>query len=897
MKKPSRTFRRIARAAIIIVSALFLVLLLAPWFIRTAPIENKIRSLVAEHTGDAVTFQRVDLSLLPRPRLIVRTVGISFPGTMTGTVGSAHIYPELLPLLRGRIHIAKVLLEQPDLVLEFSEHREETQEKKRRVSPEEQRKKIASVIDKIRSFAPELVAEVDKGRLAVSIDDKQSPFVSDLQARLALPPNGFDIAITGNVEHWGTVSASGRFLATGENTLEIRGLSLAVGRSSLTDLTGRLNWEMGPSLEITSGTSVIFLQDLSERLSAFEMVRNALKSVKTLKGSINLTSFTFAGPLLHPGQGTMETSGSVANITVDASTLPGPLKVNSGMFKATMDSVSVTDAHAEFLDASFVTSIDVSGLGHEEHSIDITVTGKTGPNTIQWASAKFDLPPQLTLRTPLSLSQARYHKQKDGKSSFRGTLQIQNGPLVSTNIFWDEQELLLKQFDIKDERSKSSITLRRRDKLLDISFAGNIHEQTLNNLFEQSSFRHGWIQGDLKAHIVVDKPQELTAEGSLEGKDILIPWVFKMPLDINSIRLSARDKSVTIESSDLTLADHHFTLAGSITASTRHYLVDADIGGSAISIETLKKALGDDMEKEGPGAKPDKALQKKPLSLQGTFRFKADSISYGTIVLNPVQATLVLAPNKITVENLETALCGITLQGSIAFVGQDISVDLKPKAKGLQLEPALTCLVGKDHKISGVFDLGGTLSASGKPDALVSSIRGSAEFTARDGRIYQQLTLAKILSMVNISDLVQGKGSDNRTKGLPYRSISIKAGLDSGKLDLQEVVIDSSAMNIVGQGVIDLKDSTVDLTVLVAPFNTVDQIVSKIPVVNYILQGTLVSIPVTVSGGINDADVKLMPASAVGEGLLGILKRTLKAPVKVIEPVLPQEKKKGADND
>jgi hypothetical protein len=90
----------------------------------------------------------------------------------------------------------------------------------------------------------------------------------------------------------------------------------------------------------------------------------------------------------------------------------------------------------------------------------------------------------------------------------------------------------------------------------------------------------------------------------------------------------------------------------------------------------------------------------------------------------------------------------------------------------------------------------------------------------------------------------------------------------------------------------DLKDSTVSMTVLVAPFTSIDKIVSKIPVVNYILQETLFSIPVTVSGRISDPEVKLMPASAVGDGVLGILKRTVKAPVKIIEPVLPGEQKK-----
>ncbi len=485
----------------------------------------------------------------------------------------------------------------------------------------------------------------------------------------------------------------------------------------------------------------------------------------------------------------------------------------------------------------------------------------------------------------------------DGKTSLRGKLQVQDGPLVSTNITWDQQETVVKQFDIRDEGSKASFTFHRRDKLLDVSFAGNIHEQTLKSLFEQSSFRHGWIQGDLKAHVVLDRPQESLVQGEIEGKDLLVPWALKTPLELNSIRLNARDKTITIESSDLTLADMHFTFAGTFTASAQRYLVDGDLGASAVAIETLQSALGEEVKQDAPGEKPDKAPRQRPLPVHVSLRFKADSLSYGKFVLNPVQATIILAPPEFRVEHFDTVFCGITMRGGLSLAGKDISVDLKSEAKGLQLEPALACLAGREQKITGVFDLHGSLSAHGKSDALVSSLQGSAEFTAREGRIYEQLTLAKILSVLNVSDLLRGKLPDFRTKGLPYRSISIKTGLRGGEIALREMVVDSSAMNIAGQGVIDLKDSTVRMTVLVAPFTTVDQVVSNIPVVNYIFQDTLVSIPVTVNGRMNDPDVKLLPASAVGDDLLGILKRTLKAPVKVIEPVLPGEKKKKAGKE
>ena len=52
-----------------------------------------------------------------------------------------------------------------------------------------------------------------------------------------------------------------------------------------------------------------------------------------------------------------------------------------------------------------------------------------------------NLPSELTLHAPLSLSQTRFRRQQDGKTSLRGTLQVQDGPLVSADIHWDEQEL------------------------------------------------------------------------------------------------------------------------------------------------------------------------------------------------------------------------------------------------------------------------------------------------------------------------------------------------------------------------------------------------------------------------------------------------------------------------
>ncbi|HUV77924.1 MAG TPA: hypothetical protein VMW06_07690, partial [Desulfobacterales bacterium] len=62
---------------------------------------------------------------------------------------------------------------------------------------------------------------------------------------------------------------------------------------------------------------------------------------------------------------------------------------------------------------------------------------------------------------------------------------------------------------------------------------------------------------------------------------------------------------------------------------------------------------------------------------------------------------------------------------------------------------------------------------------------------------------------------------------------------------------------------------------------------------------SLISIPVRIEGDLNNPRVTPISPTAVGSGLLGIMKRTLRLPVKMIEPVflnqapVPPDKEKS----
>ncbi|MBW2259835.1 MAG: AsmA-like C-terminal domain-containing protein, partial [Deltaproteobacteria bacterium] len=159
-------------------------------------------------------------------------------------------------------------------------------------------------------------------------------------------------------------------------------------------------------------------------------------------------------------------------------------------------------------------------------------------------------------------------------------------------------------------------------------------------------------------------------------------------------------------------------------------------------------------------------------------------------------------------------------------------------------------------------------------------------------RIHRSNVLVQIFGFLNVTDIFKGELPDLVEEGFAYDSITVMGSFQGDKLVVSEAIVDGQSMQIFAEGNVNLTDKTLDFTVAVAPLKTIDFIVSKIPLVNYILGGTLISIPMSVKGDWGDPKVTGLSASGVGSGLMGIIERTVKLPVKLIEPLAPEEKKK-----
>jgi hypothetical protein len=86
----------------------------------------------------------------------------------------------------------------------------------------------------------------------------------------------------------------------GENKIALEGVSGAVGLSSVSGLTGSLNYRGSRQVEISSAKFALDLAQTKNLLNRFELLREELSDIAFARGKLDVTSLSVKGPLDDP---------------------------------------------------------------------------------------------------------------------------------------------------------------------------------------------------------------------------------------------------------------------------------------------------------------------------------------------------------------------------------------------------------------------------------------------------------------------------------------------------------------------------------------------------------------------------------------------------------------------
>ncbi len=287
---------------------------------------------------------------------------------------------------------------------------------------------------------------------------------------------------------------------------------------------------------------------------------------------------------------------------------------------------------------------------------------------------------------------------------------------------------------------------------------------------------------------------------------------------------------------------------------------------------------------------------KSPMSHSGTFplgnrllpakpiHFKTDRLVTERLTFTQIDTKVAFEKEHLYIKLNTAFLCDLNTKGYINLKKNGIEGAFSFEAHNkANIQDLLTCLFQKNDLIDGRYSLTGNILWDSPLKNVLNQLTGSFTLTAEQGRIYKWTLLSRILSVLNVSRIFKGKIPNVTQTGFAYKNISIEADIKNSRIHLTKAVIDGKDMLLIFSGWIDPANDQMDLTCLVAPFKTVDLIVEKIPVINTLLGGRLISVPVKATGKLFDPVVIPLHPSAVSDGLINIMSNILNTPVKLLD--------------
>jgi uncharacterized protein YhdP len=164
------------------------------------------------------------------------------------------------------------------------------------------------------------------------------------------------------------------------------------------------------------------------------------------------------------------------------------------------------------------------------------------------------------------------------------------------------------------------------------------------------------------------------------------------------------------------------------------------------------------------------------------------------------------------------------------------------------------------------------------------SLNGRLRLEIEEGMIERFNILAKIFSILNVTQILIGRLHDLKTKGLPFHRITASILVKDGIASTDDFVVDSDAMKITLIGNVDLGRNKIDARIGIHPLVSLDTVLSNVPIVGYILTGKekgFLSYIYEVSGDLNDPKIEgAIPLKSLGQGFLGIIRRLLETPMR-----------------
>ncbi len=352
-----------------------------------------------------------------------------------------------------------------------------------------------------------------------------------------------------------------------------------------------------------------------------------------------------------------------------------------------------------------------------------------------------------------------------------------------------------------------------------------------------------------KMRCTLKKVTDMTYNGRITLRDIRVQMAgFPLPLTEGEGEIQYNEKEITLSqlkwrmgeglwNGDASFRGYLRRLRGKLALSEK-MRISLDMGAERIGIrDFLSNGKGKQKLRFHPKSIwVNSAIHGKLRISQGSFKgFRFEDF----------QTSFVVSQGLLRFTSFQSEAPGgfLRCRGWINLKSRrGVSFKLIPEIHGLEMTNAIRTFLDQERAmlISGVLSMGGVITGGGdSADGITRSLRGDLWFRAVDGSI--------------------GGIQTGKDKRLPYNHVTGQIMIRHGVASTKDLYMDSDAISMAVKGQANLNSQTLDISIGVRPLQTVDKILSNVPVAGWLLagkDGSILRFSYRVSGKFDDLKVE-----------------------------------------
>jgi len=676
------------------------------------------------------------------------------------------------------------------------------------------------------------------------------------------------------------------------------------GEQQVHQSSGIIDWHKKPNISITHAQANIEANTFFQELQRHNLVPEDIqKTILGLSGRILVEDLIMSGPPTEPGKWIYDLGYAFQGLRLTSPMLPYPILFEKNNGRFSQEAITLQNCRAWVVEQPY----GLEGILHHNRlsnwSGSLSTTGLMRGPLAGWIKKNNWIPAYYFPALPCQLNDFSI-SWDENETRLRGTLEA-TGSNAPPKVYLDLKKtpagLSVNQalFSHQKQQGKLSLHISEHpEKKAHLTWEGELLSSTLDRLLEKNQLLSGLIKGNVNINLK-STPSQSKASGELIVHGLQIPSQ-NTDFFINELSLQGNSNQVTIDTFNVRVNEDSLDISGELKSTEEGLINNLVLKTDNLSKDTLLTLTNKPHPPETSANLPS-LWELLPIHDWDTFGICNISIEQfheqkTTSTENEFSREWThidgqlewFVDDGICANVTQATLCGLPLFGrwcSEADLGKKTIVIETDAKDPPQFQDVLPCLGYIENPVQGPVNFKASLQYEGAKWSI-----GKVTLLSENGRIKKLVLLSKVLSLLNVTELFTGTTlQDLSNDGFSYASMDIEAIIKDNQLILEKAVIQGDGLNLFAKGSVALDTLNADLTLLVAPFKTVDLIVTSVPLVGKAVTGAdeaLVSIPFSITGNIKDPEIFILPPKAVGQGILDLLTNTVKIPYTIISPLI-----------